>query len=112
MKEQIFTGKPPKKIFDATIPALRAMLALGLVLFIGELVFRRWLGPELGISIQNMADFTIWPEMLFFGLLFPLCMVLTALGLYGFLDRREWKDFGFSLDGRARVIVSSTETSS
>jgi membrane protease YdiL (CAAX protease family) len=87
------------------IPALRAFFALVLVLFFGEVVFRRWLGPAIGINIQNMADFTIWPEMLFFGFLFPACMVLVALGLYLLVDRRKWRDFGFSLDNRARLVA-------
>lgn len=94
-----------KKALAKTLPALRALLALGLVLFFGEVVFRRWLGPAFGISIQNMADFTLWPQMLFFGFLFPFCMVLVALGLYLFLDRGKFKDFGFSLEGRACFVA-------
>lgn len=94
-----------KSIINWTLPALRALLALILVLFIGELVFRRWLGPVLGIHIQNMADFTVWPEMLYLGLLFPLTMVLAALGLYLVVDRRKLKDFGFSSDMLSRTVT-------
>ena len=59
----------------------------------------------MGIHIQNMADFTMWPEMLYFGLLFPFCMVLTALGLYLVVDRHKLKDFGFSSDILSRRVT-------
>jgi len=105
MEESMTARISIKKCLAKSVPALRALLALGLVLFFGEVVFRRWLGPVFGINIQNMADFTLWPQMLVFGFLFPFCMVLVALGLYLFLDRRKWKDFGFSLDHRGRFVT-------
>lgn len=86
-------------------PAAKVFLALGVVIFFAEIVFRRWLGPALGVSVQDTGDFTQWPEMLILGVLFPLCMVLAALVMYRVFDRRSLAGFGFSLDRRAGAIT-------
>jgi len=86
-------------------PALRALLAMALVVFVGEVIFRRFLVPALGVSLTDTPDFTQWPEMLILGFLLPLVMVTVALGLYRFVDHRKWSEFGFKMDGKARVVA-------
>ncbi|HSR03143.1 MAG TPA: CPBP family intramembrane glutamic endopeptidase [Proteiniclasticum sp.] len=86
-------------------PALRALLAMALVIAVGEVIFRRFLVPALGVSLTDTPDFTQWPGMLILGFLLPVVMVTVALLLYRFVDRRKWSDFGFDMSDRARVVA-------
>lgn len=86
------------------VPAIRAILALGLVLFLGEVVFRRNLVPLLGIRLTDTPDFRQWPGILYLGILFPATMTTLALLLTRFLDRRSVKEIGLSMDPLVRRV--------
>ena len=87
------------------IPALRALLAITLVILLAEVVFRRYLVPILGVRLTDTPDFRQWPEMLYLGVLFPVVMASLALFLHRFLDRRPWQEFGLGIDRRARRVT-------
>jgi len=86
-------------------PVLRALLAMALVIFVGEVIFRRILVPVIGVSLTDTPDFTQWPGMLILGFLLPVVMVTVALLLYRFVDHRKWSDFGFDMGYTAKVVA-------
>lgn len=86
------------------IPALRALLALALVLLLGEVVFRGFLVPLLGLRLTDTPDFRQWPGMLYLGFLFPVTMTALALVLHRFVDRRWWGEIGLGMDRGARRV--------
>ena len=60
-----------KKDLAKTLTALRALLALGLVLFFGELVFRRW--TDFGFSLDRLAWSVAWKGFLLMWTSFTGC---------------------------------------
>jgi|GEM_PF-6878166 len=88
------------------IPALRALLALAVLILVGEILFRGVLAPALGITIVNTPDFTQWPEMLYLGALLPVVMAGISLLLFRFLDRRPLSEFGLKMNkGSLKVAL-------
>jgi len=87
------------------LPALRAILAMALLMLAAEVLFRRVLAPAMGVTIVNTPDFTQWPEMLYLGALLPIVMGGLALLLFRFLDGRRLSQFGFSMDRRAAAVT-------
>ncbi len=89
---------------NKVVPALRAFLAMILILVVGELLFRRLLVPAIGITLTNSPDFSQWPGMLIVGLLLPLVTVALSLALFTLVDRRPLSDFGLGMPPTARLV--------
>ncbi len=86
------------------VPALRALLAMALIVVVGEALFRRLLVPALGVTLTNTPDFSQWPGLFLLGLLLPLVTVTLSLALFTLLDRRPLSEFGLGMDRRARRV--------